>query len=371
MTISNGTIQYNIKEDGFVYHIKKAHLKKGSTISKKKHPIPRVESFKEMLVEKGWIVDKGTHYECNRNIKTGLLMAYNLHHGSLKKKIEIPNAKLIINGSVGEDEEIKESFSIKNTHSADDKFWRNLEKDCCEISKVIKATMDLEFFERKKDDSFSKAEQFVADALVISGILNGYRRGEAFLKKECDIVDEDNHRQIEIVNFLDDKVRMFRFKHKPDSVEQSLLCEYIDMGTNIVPAGVIKKFTDKDYSDQYDKELAIYMIGSRMQARKKMEQLQRELEKEKEHIRNNFQKVHIIIHDPLISESFILCSADKVEIFSDKECSVNPIEHRIVEESEIKADEKYFMVRKNIFSGDEQLLWMTGEDILKFKIMEC
>ena len=367
MKRAESTIQYAIKEEGFCYHTKKCCLRKGSTISKNTHPLQIVESFKDSLISNNLITDKGSHYVCKRNIKTGLLMAYNLHHGRLMK--EVSNVTVTINGKAGEDQEIKDSFWLQSTHSADDEFWKNIDRDCCVITKIMEATIDPSFFKRSKDDGFSSIEQFVADALVVSGELQEYRRGIANPTRECDIVDESKNRQIEIVRYLDNKVDDIRYKRKPESEEQALLFEYIDIGFNLVPEGVIKKFTEKEYTDKYTKELAIYMIGSIGQARKKLAVLQSNLEKTKDLIKNDYKKIHFIIHDPLISESFSTFSDGKLKTYPDKECRTNPVKHRLINNYELKKEAKYFVVRKNVFSGDEELLWMTGEDIMGFELI--
>ena len=91
--------------------------------------------------------------------------------------------------------------------------------------------------------------------------------------RECDIVDDKRKRQIEFVSLFDEKVPP-RVRYRSElSEEQALLMEYCDFGYNIVAAGVINKFTLKNYTDKYSKELAIYMLGPNGEAADKIEAL--------------------------------------------------------------------------------------------------
>lgn len=198
----NRTINYVIKEDGFNYHMKKGVMKAGSVVSKAHHPIDAVEEYKRKLIMRRYLVDEGEYYICRRNITTGLLMAYNMHCGYLVK--EMPQFKVVINGNEGEDVEIKDAFAFKNLISADNLFRKRISKDSYRIEIICKAEYNRDFYEGKKKTGLSSIEQFVADALIEAKVLENYRVGDPE-KKECDLVDEINNRQIEIVRFFDEK----------------------------------------------------------------------------------------------------------------------------------------------------------------------
>lgn len=371
---SNRTIQYVISEEGFKYHTRKCVLLKGSRISKNTHSVPEVEALKNRLLKMKILKENDYCYECKKNISTGVLMAYNLHKGFLVQ--ELPEFVVTINGAPDFDKDIKDSFKLEDTvFSADNPYPKAIEKDAFRIWKIKKAEKNAEFFRRVKDNNFTPIEALISDVLVEAGAVNSYRRGISSQNKEeneSDIVDENGMRQIEFVSFSDEKISdSVRYKRKPDSEEQALLFEYCDIGYNVVPKGVINKFTKKKYTDKYAKELAIYMIGSIQQAYKKIDKMLAELEKDSKEIINNYDRIHIIVHDPLITEKIYYCTRDK-ELFIDDNifhsCPING--RRTVLQSEIRDEEKYFVIKENIFNNDKQIIWMTGEAIVNiFKLL--
>ena len=98
--------------------------------------------------------------------------------------------------------------------------------------KILKANISRQFFERGQSDAFSSIESFVVEVLESIGAFKSYRRGDA-KKHECDIVVEEDMKQIEIVRFLDEKISdKVRYNRKPISEEQALLFEYCNIGYN-------------------------------------------------------------------------------------------------------------------------------------------
>lgn len=364
MSTKKDTIQYVIQEEGFKYHTRKCVLMKGSIVSKDIHPVNEVEQLKKELIKAKRLSDKHTHYICKKNIRTGALMAYNLHQGHLVS--ELPQFTITINGRPGEDTNIKEAFKLgSNVFSADNDYPRLIEKDCFKVRKIIKGSLCKDFFEREHGENFSIIELFVTEVLESVGVLKNYRRGDA-KKKECDIVDEDKQCQIEIVRFFDEKISdKVRYNRKPDSEEQALLFEYCDIGYNRVPRGVLNKFTKKTYSNKYPKELAIYTIGSLEQALRKVEKLLEELD-QKEDFSTEYEQIHIIVHDPLIKEEVYYCSRGREVFISDHQFAYSPLIGRTtVQLDEMLDEEKYFVIKDNLFCDVTQIMWMKGEDIRK------
>lgn len=357
-----------IKGDGFVYHTKKGILKKGSTISKAIHPVAEVEQLKAQLERKGAIKDAGDFYICCRNIETGALMAYNLHKG--KMEIELPHSTVVLNGNNDCDTSIKAAFQGKSFYSADNEFRHRLEKDTYRLAKLIQIKYNKSFFEGRGDGSLSEVEQFVIDALLTSKEITEFRRGDAE-RRECDIVDERNGRQIEIVSFFDEKIpNNVRFKNDLYE-EQALALENCDFGFNIVSDGVIKKFTKKEYTDTYEKELAIYFFGGSSEATRKITAIEKELEVHIGKIRNDYRNIHLIIHDPLDTESVIYCSKDRCESFPDSCSKFSPVTRiAAVERDEVQDDKEYFLLTENIFNNeDKQGAWLTGHELKEYGLL--
>lgn len=151
---------------------------------------------------------------------------------------------------------------------------------------------------------------------------------------------------------------------KPISEEQALLFEYCNIGYNIVPEGVMNKFTKKQYTDDYSKELAIYTIGSLPQASGKAERLLKEIEKRRDDIITEYNRIHLIVHDPFIAEEVYYCTRDKEIFVSDHSFTNSPIIGRThIQKDEIVEGDRYFVLKENLFCDMKQILWMSGEDI--------
>ncbi|MBR0340880.1 MAG: hypothetical protein IJH64_01245 [Oscillospiraceae bacterium] len=327
-----------------------------------------VERLKTYLLHTGAIKDAGDCYKCCRNIKTGVLMAFNLHTGKVEK--EIPECTVVFNGNDDSDASIKTAFQGKSFYSADNTFRHGLEKDTYRQTKLIQIEYNKSFFKGRGDGSLSEVEQFVIDVLLTSKEIKEFRRGDAE-KRECDIVDEYNGRQIEIVSFFDEKIpNSVRFKSDL-SEEQALALENCDFGFNVVSDAVIKKFTKKEYTDKYEKELAIYFFGGSAETGRKITAIEKELETHIEKIRNNYRNIHLIIHDPLDAESVIYCSKDRCESFPDSCSKYSPVTRvATVKSDEIQDDKEYFLLKENIFNNEEkQGSWLTGHELKEYELL--
>lgn len=359
---SDTSSKYLITEPGFAYDILRGLMLRGSTVSKACHQLSDVESLKSALIVSGSVAERGDHYECVRDIPTGLLMAYNLHNDSLVQ--ELPEQDVPFTPESDEMISINEALRLWSMYSPDPDFVRRIELDCFRIIKFIRADYDWTFVNGKGDGSLSKVEQFVIDALKAAGEIDEYRRGDPAFR-ECDIVVEEGSRQIEFVSLFDEKVPpRVRYRSEPNE-EQSLLMEYYDFGYNIVAAGVVNKFTLKNYTDKYSKELAIYMLGPSSEAADKVDALKSMLYARIDQIRNYYTRIHIIVHDPLDNESFAYCSNDKYETFPDSLCSVNIVQRHPANVDEIDPDKNYLMIKQNIFSPEVRSMYWSKGDIIK------
>lgn len=366
---STNTIRYTIKSEGFCYHTRKGVMRKGTTVSKSIHPVKAVEIFKNSLIDTRRVKDRGHYYECVKDIETGLLMAFNLHEGILKKRI--PDSIVTINGGDKEDRNIKDGIRNKGFFSADNEFRKRIDRDCYKTTKILKTNYDDSFYKRTGDGSFSKVEKFVVDVLIETGAISNYRRGDTN-SHECDIVDETEGRQIEIVSLFDEKIPA-SIRYKNDEMrKQSIALDSCDFGKSIIPEGVIRKFKDKEYSDRYEKELAIYTLSGPGDIQRKLDSL-KDMVKEliiRGELKNDFKDIHLIIHDPLFSESVNYFSSTMQKRIDEKECSIKPIITKETKKEEITDNAEYFVLQENIFNSSvKKGAWMTGSDLKEFGII--
>ena len=98
------------------------------------------------------------------------------------------------------------------------------------------------------------------------------------------------------------------------------------------------------------------------QARK----LLKEIEKRSEGIITEYNKIHIIVHDPFIAEEVYYCTRDKEAFVPDHVFTYSPIIGRThIQKDEIVEGERYFVLKENLFCDMKQILWMSGEDLNK------
>lgn len=355
--------KFMLTDSGFAYDLRRGVLCAGSWISGKGHPLADVEALKIRLIEEGAVAKREERFECLRDIETGPLMAYNLCRGQFQK--ELPDCLIAFDEEGDELIPAREAWKLWAMYSPDEAFRARIEKDSYRITKIMEARYDYTFVNGKGDGSLSKVEQFVVDALKAAGAIDEWRRGDA-MQHECDIVDEAGGRQIEFVSLFDEKIPpRIRYANELNE-EQALVLEYTDFGYNVVAKGVINKFTLKNYTDRYDKELAIYTIGPAEEGADKIQALQEKLSARIDQIRNNYKRIHIILHDPLVEESFIYCSNDRFETYPDNLCSENIVERHPASIESIDPDKNYFVVKTCIFNqSDRSLHWAKGEQLFQ------
>lgn len=362
--------RYLITAPEFAYDTRRGVLCAGSRVSRAIHPLADVEAMKTHLIEEGAVAKssnkKRAKYYCTRDIRTGLLMAYNLYSGRLEQ--ELPECEVAFAEDSDEMISSNEAVQLWSMYASDSLFRAKIERDGYRIIKLIEAEYDWTFVNGKGDGSLSKVEQFVVDALFAAGEIDEFRRGDPEYR-ECDIVVEKQGRQIEFVSLFDEKVPpRVRYRNEFNE-EQALLMEYCDFGYNIVAQGVINKFTHKNYTDKYRKELAIYIVGSSIEAADKVQALEQMLEARIDQIRNTYEKIHIILHDPLETETFAYCSHDRIETYPDRLCSTNIVTRRAVPkgqdpdaEYDFDPERSYLIIKQSIFDPERKSMhWVKGD----------
>ena len=80
---NQSSVSHSVRGPGFKYDVLKGEFSKGSHVSKATHPVAEVEVIKQRLLQRKVLKDMGTHWELRSNVRTGLLMAVNLHAGEL------------------------------------------------------------------------------------------------------------------------------------------------------------------------------------------------------------------------------------------------------------------------------------------------
>lgn len=350
------TVTYTISEIGFKYHTVKGKFLKGSTISKRIHPIEYVEQIKEKLLISNKLIDKGSYYELKDTVKIGALMSYNLHHGTLKKEFENPNNIVISSTS---DQKLKEEFDIRNIHSTDEIFKKTFDSDSLKLEKIYKYKIRKEFLEGNNPNDFSETEQLVFDILKKENQITNARHGNASLN-EADIVDETLGIQIEVVTAFKLGIKD-RLRQKHDSF---ILAELIDTNLTKVSEALNKKFYKKTYTTNYKKELAIFSFGDTKSTKEFLKKLKEKLE-QNPNIKNNFNKIHFIIYD-FIREDICYVCKDILKHYNENELNLNFINKTEIDYESITDEEEYLFITKNIFKAEQGISIQKGKDFKKF-----
>ena len=155
---NRSSVSHTIRVPGYKYDVLKGELRKGSVISKQIHPVPEVEEFKQRLLKRKLLKDMGTHWVLNKNLRTGHLMALNLHEGQLIK--ESPYKQDII-VSQTDAEELKDKLPEKNICVTDSEIVMKSIRDTLRFSSVSIMEVNADIFTHHEADTFGKEESFV------------------------------------------------------------------------------------------------------------------------------------------------------------------------------------------------------------------
>ena len=352
---NHSTIVYTMNKPNFKYHISKGELKRGSTISKKVHPLKEVNQFRDKLLERKIILDNGKNYILNDTIKIGAVMAYNLHCGELKSEIE-SNNDIVINRF---DKAIIEEFNIKNIYSTDAKLRNSLILDSMKLSKLYEIEVDFSVVSEQKPDEFSKLEKMFSNVLIQEKIIDINSRHGLTQKNECDIVDEKHEIQVEIVTEF--KNRLKKDKTPQKNIDMFMI-EAIDNNLIKTSDALMKKFLYKSYTSDYQIELGIFCIGEQKSISTMLKVLQGNLENN--NIKNNFKNIYIIWYDFILDEYYFYSSRNK-DIKKLKNQSLGLVKKKPISFKNMEDGKKYLIVLKNIFKEECALSYLSKTDIIK------
>lgn len=347
------TISYTIKEIDFKYHIVKGELKKGSTISKKQHPINEVNNFRESLKRRGLLLDCKNNYKLKKTIRVGSLMAYNLHKGELEKSIGSNNSIVIRH----DDEKNIEAFVAGNIYSTDSNI-RNYERmDSMVIDSIYEVDLDFSKLSNHNPNEFSDVELLFFDVLKKERIISENSRHGLSDKRECDIVDDKNKVQIEIVTEF--KNRIFNEKQPHKNIEMFLL-EEVENNLTISSEAILKKFCTKEYTNEFEKELGIFCLGSNLSIRKMVQVLNESLKNK--NIKNDFTKIHIIWND-FISDKYYLFNSNDESVKELKNIKLKILNKNKIDYLHMEENKKYLIISKNIFDGNFTIGYFSKQQI--------
>lgn len=347
------TIIYTLNGTNFKYHITKGQLKKESTIAKKEHPIQEVNDFRESLRKKGLLTECKNNYRLKKSIKVGALMAYNLHTGKLEKNIK-SNNNLVIRRN---DKKLKEEFDLENIYSTDSDI-RNFENmDSMKIDNICEVELDFSKLSNHNPDQFSDVELLFFDVLKQENIIDKNSRHGISGNKECDIVDEKNKIQIEIVTEFKNRMQK---ESQPQKNINMFLLEAVDNNLIVSSKAIINKFCTKKYTNKYEKELGIFCFGSTLAVKRMFRILKGTLQQQS--VKNKFIKIYIIWNDFINDKFYLLNSNDK------KTKELNNINLKVLNKNkvnycEMKDNERYLITFKNIFNDKVAIGYFTKQEI--------
>lgn len=361
--INRSSYKYCIKAEGFKYHILKGQLYKDSTISKLVHPFSEVETIKEQLKKRHLLKDVGEKWIIKRTIHIGLMMAINLHFGTIIK--ENPFEQNII--IPAEDaEQIKQQLPDKGFIVTDSELQKRLSKDSIALEKLYELFIDYDFFRNHKSDEFGRDEFFVCKCLQHKGVLSSEIRHGNADKCEADIIDEKTGKQYEVI---------FEFKNtiskKKDSIKFSnpeyLLPEIVDNYYIHPSKSLIGKFIDKEYTDRFEKNLVIFTFGTYSSTKTLLSVLGKKLESKEKNIKNHYKDIYIFTYDFVDSRLLFLQVTDpKYDEIDFCEEELGFISKKEINYDNIVDDTNYLMVCKEIFSGEENIGFFSGNEIKQF-----
>jgi hypothetical protein len=360
MNNNQSTISHSIRDEEFKYDVLKGELSKGSSISKAVHPLCEVEEFKQKLLKHKNLKDVGAYWILKKNIRTGLLMAINLHTGQYVK--ESPYKQDIIVTSE-EAAELKDKLPEKNVCVTDSEIVMKSICDTLRFSSTSIVEVNADTMIHHGSDSFGCEEAFALKVVKQRGIVSRSARHGYSDKKEADIVDEIHGEQYEVV--YEFKTSLSKKKMKPDLLysPEMLALQLVDSPFIHVSKALERKLK-KEYTDRYRSNLVILTLGTRQSTIAMLEALSDKLKKDQMNI-VNYANIYIISLDfineqglfarisstaPFASESF-LCKNDELGFIK-----LTPVEFW-----SMKDDKKYLMICDGIFDKTRRFRYDEGK----------
>lgn len=357
MKANLSTIYYSIQNEKFKYHMTKSELKKRSLISKRIHPIKDVENYKIKLINKKLLKDyNDDYYILKKTIRIGGLMAYNLYSGETKEEFEI-DYPIVINKN---DNIIKQQLLIKNIFSIDDGLHNNVNAGAYKLKKISKLELSFNFISEQDSDKFSPIEEVIKNLLIKYSHISNQARHGISNSKECDIVDEITNKQIEVITEF--KNRLKKDKAPQRNVDM-IVIECVDNNLIKPSKALIEKYIKKDYTSKYEKQIAVFCVGTRQAVATMLKELANSLKEQ--NIKNYFTELYVLFYD-FVQEEYYWCSTNNMIIEK-----VDNITDRIIYKTDINYknmldDEKYLIECKNIFNSETMITYLTGKEIKDF-----
>lgn len=365
MLNNRSSVSHTVNGPRFKYDVMKGQLAKRSSISKVTHPLAEVEAFKQNLLQRKLLKDEGTHWSLKKPLRTGCLMAFNLHAGRLVTK-PFYNQDIIV--SEAEASALDGKLEERQICVTDSEIVMNSVRDCLRFSSVNIMEVDRSIFAHHGEDSFGKEEEFVLKILQKQGVVSeAARHGEA-RKKEADIVDDATGQQFEIT--YEFKTELSKRRMKPDFIynPEILVMQLVDNPFIHTSRSLLKKF-EKEYTDQYRSNLVILTLGTKQAVVSMLEAL---IEKMKEgSIENlNFENTYIIALN-FIDEKVIFCRISHntpffVEQFPYENEELGFIRITPVNFTSMVDGCKYLMICDNIFDGVQRCRYDDATELHKW-----
>ena len=348
MNNNYASVSHTIRAEGFKYDVFKGQLSKGSTISKSAHPIPEVEEFKKKLLDRKLLKDMGSQWILKKNLRTGHLMAVNLHMGQLMEKS--PYKQDIIVTSA-EAEELKGKLQEKQMSVTDSEIIMKSLRDTLCFSSINIVDVNPDVFSHHGSDTFGAEEAFVLKILQERNIVSSSARHGLPGAKEADIVDEIRGEQYEIT--YEFKTELSKKKMKPDFIysPEILILQLVDNPFIHTSKSLGKKFK-KEYTDRYRSNLVILTFGTKDAIVAMLQSLSDNLKKE-ENAELNYSNIYIISLD-FLDERAIFFRISPTESFPPesfpcKNEELGFIKLTPVDYSSIEDARKYLMICSGIF----------------------
>lgn len=359
MSNNRSSVSHTIRVPGYKYDVLKGELRKGSVIAKTVHPLPEVEEFKQQLLAKKILKDMRTHWVLKKNLRTGHLMALNLHEGRLLE--ESPYKQDII-VSQTEAEELKDQMPERNVCVTTSEIVMKSVRDTLRFSSVSIMEVNAEIFTHHEADTFGKEEAFVLKVLQARGIVSASARHGSAGKKEADIVDEDSGTQYEIT--YEFKTELPKKLMKPDVVysPEILTLQLVD-SPFIHTSRALERKLRKEYTDRYRSNLVILTLGTTKSIIAMLESLSEKLKKEQIE-KLNYSNVYIIALD-FMNENALLAKISSTEPFESqnfpcKNEELGFIKLTPVDFSAMDDTRKYLMVCDGIFDKTQRCRYDVG-----------
>ena len=321
--------------------------------------------FKETLLQRKVLKDKGSHWELRCNIRTGLLMAVNLNAGQLLKKSPYEQDIIV---SKTEAAELKGKFQEKQICLTDSDIVMKSLRDTQKLVSVNIMEVNSDVFTHHGADSFGKDEAFVLNIMRNKGLLSTSARHGLSSKNEADIVDEEMGEQFEII--YEFKTSLSKNKMKPDFLynPEIQIIQLVDNPFIHTSRALEKKF-NKEYTNQFRSNLVILTFGNNKAVISMLEALSQKLMKQKNsHV--SFASIYIISMD-FISEKAIFAKISpnaplESEQFLCKNEELGFIKLTPIEFAAMKDDNKYLMICNDIFNGIHRCRYDSGAEFRKW-----